>query len=130
MRSFFNRFSWDLAGFSVSFLCAIHCAALPLLVTVTTFAGLTLLQNQILEACIIGVSAVLGMMSLLPGYLRKHRKMNALLWLAIGFLLIGLGRSVATPVWEPLVVPAGALAIAFAHYANWKLCRHCEKRSS
>jgi hypothetical protein len=59
---------WDAIGFSASTLCAIHCAATPLLLTALTLAGLGFLAHPAIEAAMIGLSLFIGATSLLHGY--------------------------------------------------------------
>lgn len=117
----------DRVGMTASFLCAIHCAAMPLLVGLLPLIGLGLLAEEGAEWTLVGFSIALGLFSLLPGYFRKHRRSNALIVFTAGVALILTGRIFCeenSGLELPAVV-AGALFIAAAHLINRKLCRSC-----
>lgn len=115
---------------SASLLCAVHCAALPFAIAMLPLVGLHFLAHPAFEASMIGVSVVVGGLSLMPSYFRVHRKLQALLVLASGFGLIVFGHFVVAKQFEPLVVPMGALGVAAAHFLNYRMtqrCVHCHE---
>jgi hypothetical protein len=124
MKNFFNL-HLDSLGFSASLICAIHCAVVPVLLTVSTWGGLQLLNDPSIELSILCVSTLLALLSILPSYLRIHRKLNAIVFVCMGFILIGLGRLEVSKVWEILFTTVGAMLVAIAHYLNWWLCKQC-----
>jgi hypothetical protein len=117
----------DAGGVATSVLCALHCALMPIIVTVLPVIGLGFLASEAVEWGLITLSALLGISSLCLGY-REHRSHQAL-----GILAVGLG-SLATgcivehrelaQVGVPLVVVGGFL-IAASHGLNHWLCRMC-----
>lgn len=115
----------DFIGLSTSLLCAIHCTAIPLLLTVSTWSGLQLLNDPSIELVILCVSTGLAIASILPSYIRIHRKVDALVLASFGFVLIGLGRLYVEDVWEIAFTSAGAALVAVAHIINWRLCKNC-----
>jgi len=118
----------DSIGFSASFLCALHCAALPLILTGLSASSLGFLANPLVEIAMILLSIVVGIASLIPSY-KKHRKLNAISLLLIGFFLIFSGHFLVLEHYEPIIIPIGALTVAMAHVTNWrssKACDHCE----
>jgi hypothetical protein len=115
----FQRFSLDLLGISASALCAIHCAIFPILF-LFGFIGADVAHNHKVENYILLGSAVVGMLSLLPAYLR-HKKMLPLAILLLGLALIGISRLVHA---ETFFTVAGACLVAGAHYLNWKISHH------
>jgi hypothetical protein len=123
MRAFFGYASWDVAGMVVSALCVLHCIAVPALLSFTVFSSLAFLGDSSTEYVILVASALLGTGSLLPSYFRHHQKLTAICILLAGFLLIGLGRFNVTDVYETILTSAGAVAVASAHFCNWRLCR-------
>jgi hypothetical protein len=123
-----NRFAavhWDAIGFSASTLCAIHCAAMPLLLTALPLLGLRFLAHPVIEATMVVLSLFIGMTSLLQGYRRHHRKLIALLLLTVGFVLIFAGHFALPESYEALATPVGAGIVALSHLVNWRLCRQC-----
>src|SRR5690349_16997900 len=75
--------SLDTAGATASFLCAIHCALMPLVITLLPLIGLAFLADHRVEWALFGLSAIVGVSSLCFGY-REHRSRRALAILAVG----------------------------------------------
>lgn len=113
----------DQLGMTASFACAIHCALLPMVVSILPLMGLEFLANTWVEVGMICLSLVLGAWSLISTYPR-HQNRVPLLVLFIGFLLIAAGHFLFESL-EAVVVPLGGFTIAGAHYINWKLNRVC-----
>jgi hypothetical protein len=79
-----------------------------------------------LEWSIVALSAIIGALTLLPGY-SKHRRRRSLLLFSAGLALIliarlALGRS---PQFELPAVLCGACMIAIGHALNRRLCGSC-----
>jgi len=117
----------DHIGFTASTLCAIHCALMPFVITLLPLLGLEFLSSIWVEISIIALSIVIGISSLIPSYVKYHRKLLPLLLLIIGFILIFGTHFFGFHELEPILVPIGGLTIAGAHLLNWKLNRpfHC-----
>lgn len=113
----------DSIGFSASFICAIHCAALPILLTTISSAKLGILTNPLFEISMILISIIVGLSSLLPSY-KIHKKMSPIALLFVGFLFIFSGHFLVSENLEPVVTPLGAFTVAFSHLINWKLAKH------
>jgi hypothetical protein len=120
MKGFFTHYL-DMVGFSASLLCAIHCAFVPVLLTLSFFEGLYFLADPSIETIVLGVSFVLALMSLLPSYLNHHHRLLPILIFVLGAFLILVGRIDLSPLWEILSTSVGATFIAVAHLVNWKL---------
>jgi hypothetical protein len=136
----------DRAGTTASFLCAIHCALMPVAVTILPVFGLGFIAHEAVEWMLIGLSASLGIISLMMGY-RAHRSYHALLVLGMGVGLLCLGRLSHPPVCtanhdhathithshEPAhgrglsvtLLVLGGLTVAGAHMINRHLCHSC-----
>jgi len=123
MKSFFIQPSLDTTGFWASAICAVHCVAVPILLSFSALGTLSFLDNEVIEYGILGVSAIVGCCSLLPSYFRHHQKLNALLFLLAGFALILTGQLIGSGLYEVLLTSVGALSIALAHLINYKLCQ-------
>ena len=122
-RSFFIQPSLDTTGFWASAICAVHCIAVPVLLSFSTFGFLAFLENDYIEYTIICISLIVGVTSLLPSYFRHHRKFNALYFLLAGFSLIFFGRFTTNSLYEIIFTSVGAVCIAFAHLVNFRMCR-------
>lgn len=124
MKSFTKHERLDHLGMMASIACAIHCAALPLVITALPLLGLEFLANIWVEVSMICLSLIVGVVSLRISY-PKHQKALPILVLILGFLLIGTGHFIFDHL-EAVIVPLGGLTIAAAHLLNWKLSRSCK----
>ena len=124
MKHFFTLHV-DAFGFTASLLCAIHCMAVPILLTVSTWGWLEILNDPSIEKSVVVTSALLAMISIVPSYFRHHKSLKAIVLVASGFVLIGIGRLGADGIPEILFTSVGAAVVGSAHYLNWRLYRNC-----
>ena len=113
----------DQLGMTASIACAIHCAALPFLITTLPLWGLNFLANSWVEIGMICLSLTIGIGSLSSAY-PKHRRMLPVMVLIGGFSMIGSGHYLLHEL-EAILIPLGGLTIATAHFINWKYSRSC-----
>jgi MerC mercury resistance protein len=116
----------DQIGIGLSFACAIHCMALPLLVAVLPLTGLGFLVQSPTEALLVLASPVLAAGSLCWGF-RLHRRWHVFVVLSAALVLIGAGRSLVDELYEIVLMVAGALLLVGGHLMNRHLCRSCLK---
>ncbi|MEM9339934.1 MAG: MerC domain-containing protein [Bacteroidota bacterium] len=128
MKNQFIGLHLDFIGFGASLLCALHCAALPLLITFAPLAGLQFLDNPSIEYAIILFSFFIASNALIYSYRKYHHKFSAIAIAAVGFVLIGLGRVVEHEWKEALFTSLGGITIAIAHLMNWRLMKQSRKR--
>lgn len=117
----------DNAGMTASWLCAVHCIALPPAISILPLVGLSFLLDETTEIVFIGISVALAALTLLPGFFRHHRKLRTLLLFVTGIGLIAaahLSFEDDLRLQIPLLL-AGALMISAAHFINRRLCRQC-----
>lgn len=112
----------DTAGFIASFICAVHCAFMPLLLASLPMTGLAFLANPLFEAIIIAISFFIASISLFRGYFSYHRKVTALVICITGFSLIAFG-TFTNLAHSYLLHAFGALFIAGSHIVNHFLTR-------
>lgn len=114
---------WHLAdrvGATASFLCAIHCALLPFVLTVLPLLGLGFLAGHRFERNFVMFAATLALFALVGGY-RRHRRPLPLLLAVPGLALLLLGVTWATDysiVVHSVMVTCGGLLVASAHFVN------------
>jgi hypothetical protein len=120
----------DNAGMTASILCAIHCAIVPLLITVLPLAGLGFLANPLVEWSMIIFAVVVGTYAIGLSYFRTHHKKLPLILLIAGFLVIIAGHVLVDGWHEALVVPLGGLLIATAHFFNFRYSAECDGKHS
>lgn len=127
MKNQFISLNMDFIGFSASFLCAIHCAAVPFILTMSSLMGLKFLANPWIEYSMILLSFMIASYALIHGYRKHHQKITALIMVVAGFLLILSGHISGHEITEAIVTPLGASIVAFAHVLNWKYIRNAGK---
>jgi hypothetical protein len=143
----------DKAGATASLLCAIHCALMPLIFTLTPLMALSIIASETFEWILFGISAILGTISICLGY-RMHRSRKAVAVLACGLALLSAGRLLhqhhthavdahtptlvsksehshpeGGPDLYTIILVAGGLAVMASHVINHKLCQSCKKCS-
>ena len=114
----------DRVGATASFLCAIHCAALPFVFALLPAIGLGFLANHGFERWFIAFATTLALTMLIRGYLR-HRVVNALGLLLPSLVLLWLGGYVFdfedSAAWHATLVAIGGSGVALAHLVNLRL---------
>lgn len=118
----------DQLGITASVACAIHCAALPFLITTLPLWGLEFLAHSWVELSMICLSLVIGVWSLSTSF-PKHKKITPIMVLIMGFMLIATGHY-AFHSLEAVLIPIGGFTIAAAHYLNWKYSRNCHQHKT
>ena len=114
---------------TASLICAVHCAAMPLIITLLPLIGLSFLANEWVEWTLIGISAALGVSSLCLGY-RQHRSRRALAILSVGLALIVIGHIAEkriTSAYGVSLLVLGGCTVASAHWVNRRLCSSCQR---
>lgn len=121
----------DRAGATASFLCAVHCAVMPFLITILPLLGLGFLSSEPVEWGLLAASGVLGTLSLCLGFREhKQRRVFAVLGVALAFLVAGRifhTRFHDHPLefWGVVFMVLGGLTMMAAHIFNRFLCRSC-----
>lgn len=114
----------DRLGATASFLCALHCAALPFVLTVLPALGLSFLGDHRFERIFIAFASVLALTTLIRGY-RKHRVPAALFLLTPGLILLWTGGWIfdtgSAPILHATLVALGGCCLALAHIVNMRL---------
>lgn len=115
-------FGWhiDFLGFSASFACAVHCMALPVLLSLGFLGGAEWLENEAIERLLIIGSIFIAFFSIGKSYLREHRNISPLLWLLLGIVFLTSSLFLHHGVIHYVLTAIGGFSIAFAHYVNWK----------
>lgn len=110
----------DRIGAMASFLCAIHCAALPFILAVLPALGLEFLADHRFERGFVMFACVLAVLSLAGG-LRRHRRPMPMMLALPGLVLLVLGVTVAEgyPIaLHSALVTCGGVLVAAAHFFN------------
>ncbi|WOF42115.1 MerC family mercury resistance protein [Sphingopyxis indica] len=121
---------FDAVGVGLSFACLIHCLALPLLLLLAPALAAWLSLPEWIHAAILLLATPAAAAAMTDGW-RGHRRLAPGLLAASGLTLLGLGLA-GHAGWLGTLDPeaadrwftsAGALGLAAAHLANWRL-RH------
>jgi len=124
----------DKAAISLSFICTIHCLALPLLaVLLPTMTALNL-EGEAFHLWLLITVIPTSMLALTMGC-RKHNNYKVMLLGVAGVSVLiaaaGLGHSILGENGEKIVTLSGASLTAVAHLLNHRLCKksRCECHS-
>ncbi len=120
---------WDKTGAAVSWACAIHCLAMPFLISFLPLIGLSFLANEAFEYVFLGFSFAVAAVSLLPGYFKQHGKIRTLLLFVNGFVLVVFADVLFSEnvVGKIVFVLFGAGMMTASHLLNQRFCRECER---
>lgn len=117
----------DRVGATASFLCAIHCALLPFVLTALPLIGLGFLASHRFERYFVMFAAALALVSLVTAYRRHRHAMPLRLALpGLVLLLLGVTWAEAYPIMlHATLVTCGGLLVASGHFINlWIDRRH------
>ncbi len=122
-----TKVNWDLMGIATSLGCAIHCALLPIAVSSLPVFGINIIHNVFFEWGMIALALLVGIYSLMHGFLKHHRSPLPLVIFLTGFLFLVL-KQFFHPHENWFLIAAVPLIVG-AHYFNYRLC-HRSKCSS
>lgn len=111
-------------GFWLSVACAIHCLAMPVVITLLPFVGSTLLADHETEFYVLSSSWVLAGILLFVDY-RKHQNLWPLALLGGSIAIKLLEIFVLGEDFEVIVSPISGITIAVAYYFNWRYKKTC-----
>lgn len=120
----------DLAGMALSATCLVHCLALPMLLLLAPALGHWIALPEWTHAAILLLALPAAFVAMRGGWRHHARSWPAALAAAgLGLLMLALAAhegwvAVADPAaTDRLLTSVGALGLAAAHLANWRL-RH------
>lgn len=97
--------------------CAIHCAVLPILLTITALSGLQFLKNPLIEWSLIILGCILAFISLKPS-LKRHQDHTPKNMAILGIALLTLSRFPVLGSIEVVLTCLGSLFLIIAHLKN------------
>lgn len=127
-RNFF-RLHADAAGFFASLLCAIHCSAIPILISFGLIGSGSWLHNHLFDWIIIGLGFIIAGYAIVGDYLKKHKKPLPLLVAVTGFAFLLIGM-IDHHGWLLIFSVTGGLLVATSHVLNWKYSKTCRVHST
>jgi energy-converting hydrogenase Eha subunit C len=116
----------DVIGFIASSACAIHCAIIPILLSVTSYAGLAFWDNVFIDIGMFFLSFILASYSLLRGHFKQHKKCKAIAFMIFGFSLIAASFYLDMAFDKIILSSVGALIVAVSHLINYNMCKKCK----
>ncbi|MEM7161103.1 MAG: MerC domain-containing protein [Bacteroidota bacterium] len=111
----------DALGMGASIICAIHCAAVPFLLSLAATASLSFLQSPWFEFGILALAFVFVLLSLVPSY-RKHKKALPLVLASVGLIAVVVNHILFGHEFY-IISFIGAILITLAHYKNYRYSR-------
>lgn len=143
----------DGVGATASFLCAIHCLAMPFLLTVLPAMGLSFLLDETLEKAFVIGTVLLASFNTCWGY-RLHKKNRVLIFILLGSALLliatfawdhqhthhhhgdhaghdhghGIGRP-QEEFWGLTMLVCGAMTLSIGHLLNRYFCKNCDQHT-
>jgi MerC mercury resistance protein len=118
----------DRTGVAVSWICIVHCLIVPFVLAAIPLWGFSFLTDKKVEWAIVSTSILIAVVSFIPAYLYRHRKVRVVLLFAGGMgtiLFAGLFLEEELMLKAPFLL-TGAILITAAHLLNRRLCRECE----
>jgi hypothetical protein len=122
----------DGAGATASLVCAVHCALMPVAVSLLPLAGLAWLADETVERALVAASVSLGILSLCMGY-RLHRSRRLAGWMAVGVGMLAVGRIAEEQeagASAVALVVCGGLVLTASQLFNRRLCQACRRCSN
>lgn len=118
----------DRVGIGVSIACAIHCVGAALLAASPAFAA-SLVPSlgeslEWAETAFLWMALGVGLVALLPAYLREHRKPLPLVLFVTGIGLVALGHVLELAGAEIAGTVTGVAAVSTAHFLNLRARGH------
>lgn len=113
-----KKINLDKIGMTTSILCAIHCLALPFLLTAGLISGLSWLNHHAVEWGLIIFAIIVAGMSFSNSYWYNHQSILPIFVAAVGCILLLSSRMIEGDL-EHTITALGGLILAGAHYINW-----------
>ena len=118
----------DTLAISFSLLCALHCLALPVALSLLpALSGVAFLNSEVFHLWMLVLVIPTSVIGLLLGC-KQHRRFKLLFIGAIGVLSMVLAVSVGEHYFghevEKIMTLIGAVIISIAHYLNYRTCQN------
>jgi hypothetical protein len=115
----------DKSAVTLSFLCVLHCLALPLITVLVPSIIASALNQELFHLMMVVCVLPVSIYALTMGC-RKHNKFSIGIYGALGLMTLVsalvFGESHLGEMGEKTLTTLGAIIIAFAHIKNYQLC--------
>ena len=108
-------------GMFMSFLCLIHCLAMPFLITTLPIISHGLITHKV-ELGIITVSLIIGFILLLKDY-KVHFNKLPLIFLSVSAIIQIVAWAIMPESNREIFIILGTFTMALAYLLNWNLHR-------
>ena len=115
----------DNWGIVTSIVCAIHCAVIPLVITVIPFLNIHIIQTALFEWSMILVAGIIGMFAMRHGYNHHHNRLLPGLLFFSGLICLVTKQFIASMEFGFLAL--AVLQIILAHIINFHFCKRSKK---
>ena len=112
----------DLVGSIISFACAVHCLAFPILISTGSLLVISEAEHEMTEAFIIIPSVLLCSWSVGRSF-KKHGKVLPLVLLILSLIIFSFAKFFHLEAYEVYLSTSGALLLASAHLSNRRLLK-------
>lgn len=119
-----NKSFLEKIGFGLTIVCAIHCLAMPFLITLLPFMGHQFQAIHQFEVYIISVSFILAFALLYKDF-RRHKNEIPLKLVAFSFLIKSIEWIGNLEKYETYFSVTMAIFIIVAYYLNWQHKKQC-----
>jgi predicted membrane channel-forming protein YqfA (hemolysin III family) len=121
---------FEKLGYSASFICAIHCTLMPILMTFLPLLGISMLADENLELILLLLSGISGLLTMCFGY-KRHKSIKASLYFYVGFGLVALIHTLHEHINKSnlvfnLLLVFGSVLIIYSYKINKSLCESCK----
>lgn len=119
-----NRLTFPNISSLLAILCAIHCALMPILVSITPVFASWLGGAHWMEWVLVGSALLMGSVPLVRGYL-THGELRPALLLITGFAWIVSPHILDMHAWEYIFSGIGAIFLVAAQIQNMQFTQKC-----
>lgn len=124
MASTLYKVHLDKIGMSASLLCAIHCLAIPILISGGIISSISWLHHPLVEWSLISLAIFIAGKSFSKSFKKHHQSYTPIIIGLVGFVMLIISRF-APHSLEHQFAALGGVILAVAHYVNWKKLRSC-----
>jgi len=118
--------SSDKIAISLSFLCALHCLAIPILIALLTNLAIISLDREVFHLGMVVAVLPISIYALTLGC-KKHKTPSVMITGLLGLLLligaVMFSESHLGEIGEKLLTVIGAALVALSHYQNYSRCQ-------
>lgn len=130
----------DKIGLAASVICAIHCAILPLVISVLPLIGMGFMAHGIFDWVMVAIAGIVGYISLIRGH-KTHKKHTAICFFVPGIFMVLVSLFIFGHMQQcgscsghhhdefpihSILMALGGILIAVSHFINIKLCKSCK----